>query len=54
MYNAQTENQRGTNRPVEITVFEDRSFTFILKNAAHAGAAPSGRGPRQGLDRTRT
>ncbi len=31
MYNAQTENQRGTIVPVEITVFEDRSFTFILK-----------------------
>src|SRR5688500_12381237 len=31
MNNAQTENQRGTIVPVEITVFEDRSFTFILK-----------------------
>ena len=30
-YNAATENQRGTVIPVEITVFEDRSFTFILK-----------------------
>jgi large subunit ribosomal protein L11 len=30
-YNAQTENQRGTIVPVEITVFEDRTFTFILK-----------------------
>jgi len=30
-YNAQTENQRGTIVPVEITVFEDRSFTFVLK-----------------------
>jgi large subunit ribosomal protein L11 len=31
MYNAQTEAQRGTIVPVEITVFEDRSFTFVLK-----------------------
>src|SRR5437588_6336044 len=31
MYNAQTESQRGTIVPVEITVFEDRSFTFITK-----------------------
>jgi len=31
MYNAQTENQRGTIVPVEITVFEDRTFSFILK-----------------------
>ena len=30
-YNAATEAQRGTVIPVEITVFEDRSFTFILK-----------------------
>ena len=30
-YNAATENQRGTIVPVEITIFEDRSFTFILK-----------------------
>ena len=30
-YNAQTEAQRGTIIPVEITVFEDRTFTFITK-----------------------
>ncbi|NLT54448.1 MAG: 50S ribosomal protein L11 [Actinomycetales bacterium] len=30
-YNAQTESQRGNVIPVEITVFEDRSFTFITK-----------------------
>ncbi|HVE94767.1 MAG TPA: 50S ribosomal protein L11 [Acidimicrobiales bacterium] len=30
-YNAATENQRGQVIPVEITIFEDRSFTFILK-----------------------
>ena len=30
-YNARTEAQRGTIIPVEITVFEDRSFTFITK-----------------------
>jgi large subunit ribosomal protein L11 len=30
-YNAQTEAQRGTIVPVEITIFEDRSFTFITK-----------------------
>jgi large subunit ribosomal protein L11 len=30
-YNAQTEAQRGTIVPVEITVYEDRTFTFILK-----------------------
>ena len=30
-YNAQTEAQRGTIVPVEITIFEDRIFTFITK-----------------------
>ena len=30
-YNAATESQVGTIVPVEITVFEDRSFEFILK-----------------------
>jgi large subunit ribosomal protein L11 len=30
-YNAATEAQRGTIVPVEITVYEDRSFTFVLK-----------------------
>ncbi|WP_374928913.1 50S ribosomal protein L11 [Kytococcus sedentarius] len=30
-YNAATENQRGNIIPVEITVYEDRSFTFITK-----------------------
>jgi|SRR5215212_4861858 len=30
-FNAQTQNEGGTIIPVEITVFEDRSFTFITK-----------------------
>ena len=30
-YNAATESQRGQVVPVEISVFEDRSFTFITK-----------------------
>ena len=30
-YNAATESQRGNIVPVEITVYEDRSFTFVLK-----------------------
>jgi large subunit ribosomal protein L11 len=30
-YNAATEAQRGTVIPAEITIFEDRSFTFITK-----------------------
>jgi large subunit ribosomal protein L11 len=30
-YNARTASQAGTIVPVEITVFDDRSFTFITK-----------------------
>jgi large subunit ribosomal protein L11 len=30
-YNAATESQRGNVIPVEITVYEDRSFTFVTK-----------------------
>ena len=30
-YNAATESQRGNIVPVEITVYEDRTFTFVLK-----------------------
>src|SRR3977135_1944190 len=30
-YNAATENQRGSIVPVEISIFEDRTFSFILK-----------------------
>ncbi|BCJ37906.1 50S ribosomal protein L11 [Actinocatenispora thailandica] len=30
-YNAQTESQRGEIVPAEISVYEDRSFTFVLK-----------------------
>ena len=31
-FNAQTQDQNGRIIPVEITVFEDRSFTFITKS----------------------
>jgi len=30
-YNARTEDKRGQIVPVEITIFEDRTFSFILK-----------------------
>ena len=30
-YNAATESQRGNVIPVEISVYEDRSFSFVLK-----------------------
>jgi large subunit ribosomal protein L11 len=30
-YNTRTESQRGTIVPVEITIFEDRTFSFVTK-----------------------
>ena len=30
-YNAQTEAQAGTVVPTEITIYDDRTFTFVLK-----------------------
>jgi large subunit ribosomal protein L11 len=30
-YNAATESQRGNVIPVELTIYEDRSFSFVLK-----------------------
>ena len=30
-YNAATEGQRGTIVPAEISIFEDRTFTFVTK-----------------------
>ena len=41
-YNAATENDRGQVIPVEITVYEDRSFDFKLKTppgVAHSATA---------------
>lgn len=32
-YNAKTQDQAGTVIPVEISIFEDRSFSFILKTS---------------------
>ena len=35
-FNAATQDRQGEVTPVEITVFEDRSYTFILKTAPAA------------------
>ena len=49
-YNARTADQAGMVVPVEISVFEDRSFTFILKTPpaskliAKAAGVPTGSG----------
>lgn len=38
-YNAATQDKAGMIIPVEITVYEDRSFTFILKTPPASGAS---------------
>lgn len=39
-YNAATQDKAGMIIPVEITVYEDRSFTFILKTPPASGERP--------------
>ena len=47
-YNAATESQRGNVVPVEITVYEDRSFTFILKTPPAAELIKKAAGVQKG------
>jgi len=47
-YNAATESQRGNVIPVEITVSEDRSFTFILKTPPAAELIKKAAGVQKG------
>ena len=47
-YNAATESQRGQIVPVEISVYEDRSFTFITKTPPAARLILAAAGVEQG------
>ena len=47
-YNAATESQRGNIIPVEITVYEDRSFTFVLKTPPAAELIKKAAGIQKG------
>ena len=47
-YNAQTESMRGNVIPVEITIFEDRSFTFITKTPPAAELIKKAAGLQKG------
>jgi large subunit ribosomal protein L11 len=47
-YNAETENMRGNIVPVEITIFEDRSFTFITKTPPAADLIKKAAGLKKG------
>ena len=45
-FNAQTAHENGRIIPVEITVYEDRSFTFITKTPPAAVLIKEALGPR--------
>ena len=47
-YNAATESQRGSIIPVEITVYEDRTFTFVLKTPPAAELIKKAAGVQKG------
>ncbi|HJE50601.1 MAG TPA: 50S ribosomal protein L11 [Tessaracoccus flavescens] len=49
-YNAQTESQRGNVIPVEITIYEDRTFTFITKTPPAAELIKKAAGLTSGSD----
>ncbi|MFY0407377.1 50S ribosomal protein L11 [Solicola sp. PLA-1-18] len=47
-YNASTEAMRGNVVPVEITIFEDRSFTFVTKTPPAAELIKKAAGIKSG------
>jgi large subunit ribosomal protein L11 len=47
-YNAETENMRGNIVPVEITIYEDRSFDFITKTPPAADLIKKAAGVKKG------
>jgi len=52
-YNDQTSSQAGTIVPVEITVYEDRSFTYITKTPPAADLLKKALGAEKGSDNPR-
>ncbi|GHT80963.1 50S ribosomal protein L11 [Actinomycetota bacterium] len=47
-YNAATEDKKGEIIPVEITVYDDRSFTFVLKTPPAAVLIKKAAGVKKG------
>ena len=52
-YNDQTSSQAGSVVPVEITIYEDRSFTFITKTPPAADLLKRALGAEKGSDNPR-
>ena len=50
-YNEQTQQQAGQVIPAELTIYEDRSFTFITKQPPAAELIKQAAGDREGLGR---
>ena len=53
-YNARTANQLGSIIPAQLTIFEDRSFTFILKTPPAADMLRKAAGIDKGSGNPRT
>lgn len=53
-YNAQTESMRGSIVPVEITVYEDHNFSFILKTSPASEMIRKAAGIAKGSGRPNT
>ena len=52
-YNEKTQDKRGQIIPAQITIFEDRSFTFILKTPPAADLLRKAAGVEKGASMTR-
>ena len=52
-YNDQTASQAGSIVPVEITIYEDRSFTFVTKTPPAADLLKRALGAEKGSDNPR-
>ena len=53
-YNAATENQRGLVIPAEISIYEDRSFTFVTKTPPTPFLLRQAAGVEKGAENPRT
>jgi large subunit ribosomal protein L11 len=53
-YNAATENQRGMVIPAEISIYEDRSFTFVTKTPPTPFLLRQAAGVEKGAQNVRT
>ena len=53
-YNAETEAMRGNVIPVEITIYEDRTFTFVTKTPPAAELIKKAAGVKSGSARPHT